>query len=210
MNARPYITAASAARELGYTISNYITDRCRRGKIPGAYQDGGIWLVPAAWVQAKKEQDAEHGIERGIKPGGHVTTGTGLKRKRPAYAYTPTGKPPGRPKKQKADVARKTLEDMTLEELLASPQASAEAVPYAFRPLTKEEEEADARAWASLAQGGAHAITGAPITEDMLMQEAIERMEVETGRRLTDAEIREFKRVKGAEPSPRHSGRRVR
>ena len=96
---RPYITAASAARELGYTNSAYITLRCRQGKIQGAYQDGGIWLVPVAWVESKKAQDAEYGIVRGTKPGGHVTTGAGMNRKRTPYAYKSTGRPPGRPKK---------------------------------------------------------------------------------------------------------------
>jgi len=100
---RPYITAASAARELGYTQSTYITSRCRLGQIQGAYQDGGIWLVPVAWVQVKKERDAAHGIVRGVKPGGHVTTGAGLKRKRPDYK--PTGKPRGWPKKSVAETS---------------------------------------------------------------------------------------------------------
>jgi hypothetical protein len=98
---RPFITAASAARELGYTQGGYITRLCRAGKIPGAYQDGDIWLVPSAWLKAKKEQDAAAGVERGGgRIGRPVTTGAGLKRKRQPYTYKPTGNPPGRPKKQ--------------------------------------------------------------------------------------------------------------
>ena len=186
MNTRPYMTAASAARELGYTISNYITDRCRRGKIPGAYQDGGIWLVPAAWVDAKKEQDAKHGIERGIKPGGHVTTGSGLKRKRQAYAYTPTGRPPGRPKKQA---------HVELPSPIASPSINA------------SEKEEDDLLLGQFGKGGlAQAIMGAPRTEEMMMQEAIDRLEDDLGRSLTDAEIREYKRVKGTATPSRSAG----
>jgi len=55
-------------------------------------------MLPAAWVENKKAQDANLGIVRGIRAGGHVTTGAGLNRKRPDYK--PTGRPPGRPKKQ--------------------------------------------------------------------------------------------------------------
>ena len=91
------MTAASAARELGYTHSGYIARLCRLEKIPGAYQDGGTWFIPAAWVQTKKDQDAAAGIVRGLKPGGHITTGAGLNRKRPEYKST--GRPRGRPKK---------------------------------------------------------------------------------------------------------------
>jgi hypothetical protein len=97
---KPYITAAEAALALGYTHGGYLTTLCTAGKIPGAYKSGRIWMLPSAWVDAKKAQDAAQGIVRGVKPGGHVTTGAGLKRKRPAY--TPTGKPPGRPRKSES------------------------------------------------------------------------------------------------------------
>jgi hypothetical protein len=97
---RAYMTAASAARELGYTQGGYITRLCRAGKLDGAYQDGGIWLVPVAWVKARKDHDDAAGIERGTgRIGRPVTTGAGLKRKRPEYIHKPTGRPPGRPKK---------------------------------------------------------------------------------------------------------------
>ena len=102
---RPYLTAASAARELGYTDGTYITLRCRQGKIPEAYKDGGIWMVPTAWVEARKERDAVYGIVRGTKPGGHVTTGAGLRRKdRGGAGGRPgsTGRQPGRPRKSES------------------------------------------------------------------------------------------------------------
>ncbi|MCL2122494.1 MAG: hypothetical protein FWH34_00240 [Desulfovibrionaceae bacterium] len=92
-----HIVAASAAREIGYA-RNYLTTLCTAGKVPGAMKDGRIWLVPVAWVEEQKKRDADAGIARGAgRIGRPVTTGAGLKRKRPAY--TPTGRPPGRPKK---------------------------------------------------------------------------------------------------------------
>ena len=96
---RPYLTAASAAKELGYAPGrSHLTTLCAAGKVPGAYRDGRIWLVPATWVEEQKKSDAAAGIERGTgRIGRPVTTGAGLKRKRPAYK--PTGKPMGRPKK---------------------------------------------------------------------------------------------------------------
>jgi len=94
---RPYVTAAEAALALGYAQGNYITTLCAAGKIPGAYKSGRIWMLPTAWIEERKKLDAEQGIVRGTKSGGHVTTGAGLKRKRPAYQ--PTGRKPGRPKK---------------------------------------------------------------------------------------------------------------
>ena len=96
------MTASGAAKELGYATPSYVARLCAAGKIPGAYQSqgGGPWLVPTAWVEAKKEQDAAAGVERGGgRIGRPVTTGKGLNRKRTQYAYKPTGKPPGRPRK---------------------------------------------------------------------------------------------------------------
>jgi hypothetical protein len=82
----PYMTATGAARELGYTHSSYLSSRCRLGKIPGAYRDGGTWLIPAQWVADKKAEDAAFGIKRGRKPGRPVTTGKGLNRNRKSRA----------------------------------------------------------------------------------------------------------------------------
>jgi hypothetical protein len=81
----PFVTASTAARELGYTSSSYLRILCTTGKVPGAYKDGRIWLVPRAWIEQKKEQDVAQGIVRGTRPGRPVTTGAGLNRKRPAY-----------------------------------------------------------------------------------------------------------------------------
>jgi hypothetical protein len=76
------MTATGAARELGYSHSSYLSSRCRLGKIPGAYRDGGIWFIPTQWVTDKKAEDAAFGIVRGKKPGHPVTTGKGLGRNR--------------------------------------------------------------------------------------------------------------------------------
>jgi len=97
LETRPYITAAEAALALGYTHGGYLTTLCKDEKILGAYKSGRIWMIPTAWVEERKAHDAALGIVRGTKRGAHVTTGAGQKRKRPEYK--PTGRPPGRPKK---------------------------------------------------------------------------------------------------------------
>jgi neutral trehalase len=81
----PYLTASTAARELGYTSSVYLRILCNGGKIAGAYRDGKTWLIPREWVAARQQQDAAQGIVRGVRPGRPVTTGAGLNRKRPQY-----------------------------------------------------------------------------------------------------------------------------
>jgi len=100
---RPYMTASSAARELGYTQGGYLSTLCAAGKIPGAYKSGRIWLVPVVWVEEQKKKDAALGIKRGTgKAGRPVTTGAGLRRKDrggPGGSPNSTGKPRGRPKK---------------------------------------------------------------------------------------------------------------
>jgi len=95
-----HIIATSAARELGYVQGNYLTKLCQEGKIPGAYKDGRMWLVPVVWVEEQKKKDAELGIERGTgRIGRPITTGAGLNRTRTPH-HKPTGRPRGRPKKQ--------------------------------------------------------------------------------------------------------------
>lgn len=95
----PFLTAASAAKALGYASGSYLTLMCHAGKVPGAYKDGRIWLIPREWVEAKKKADEEAGIVRGKAVGRPVTTGTGTNRKRPAYVSN--GRPRGRPPKNK-------------------------------------------------------------------------------------------------------------
>jgi len=98
---RPYLTAAGAAKELGYSQGSAVTVLCNAGRVPGAYKAGRIWLVPAAWVEERKKADADAGIVPGKRPMGRpVTTGAGLNRKRIPQAYKPTGRPKGRPRKQ--------------------------------------------------------------------------------------------------------------
>ena len=100
---KPYITAAEAALALGYTHGGYLTTLCTAGKIPGAYKSGRIWMLPSAWVEAKKAQDAAQGIVRGAgRVGRPVTTGAGLRRRDRGGAggrSGSTGRPPGRPRK---------------------------------------------------------------------------------------------------------------
>lgn len=97
----PFMTAASAAKALGYANGSYLSILCKTGKIPGAYQEGRIWFIPSDWVSAKQAADAAAGIQRGSKPGRPVTTGVGVNRTRPTYVSN--GKPRGRPKKQVSD-----------------------------------------------------------------------------------------------------------
>ena len=97
---RPYLTAAGAAKELGYSQGSAVTVLCNAGRVPGAYKDGRIWLVPTVWVEERKKAEAAAGIEPGKRPMGRpVTTGAGLNRKRTPVAYKPTGRPMGRPRK---------------------------------------------------------------------------------------------------------------
>lgn len=103
----PFMTATSAGHFLGYQDGSFITRLCKAGKVPGAYKDGRPWFVPREWVLAKKKEDDAAGIVRDGKRGGRITTGAGKQRKDRGGAggdpykhkYTPTGRPPGRPRK---------------------------------------------------------------------------------------------------------------
>jgi hypothetical protein len=91
-NLDDYIPATDAARLNGYANNTLYRTWAREGRIPGAIKLGRDWLLPRAWVDSQPPTEERRG------PGRPVTTGAGLKRKRPAYK--PTGKPKGRPKKQ--------------------------------------------------------------------------------------------------------------
>ena len=152
---RTHIIAASAAKELGYTQGSYITKLCHAGKVPGAYKDGRIWLVPVAWVEEQKKKDAAAGIERGTgRIGRPVTTGKGLNRKRTPH-YKPTGKPFGRPKKQ-AEAAQAVPD--TVNRLPALPPRSE---------LSAEEIAADDAKWEAMSK-----VKGLPISDDWTDGEA--------------------------------------
>ena len=101
----PFMTAKTAGKALGYFDGSNLAKLCRAGQIPGAYKDGNSWFIPREWVLAKKAEDETAGIIHGQK-GRPVTTGAGKQRRDRGGPggnpyHTPTGKPRGRPKKQK-------------------------------------------------------------------------------------------------------------
>lgn len=93
----PYLTTAKAGELLGYSErSTYLSRLCRNEatRPPGAYQAGRIWMIPAAWVAARKAEEEAAGLTRSGQKGRPVTTGAGVMRK-------DRGGPGGRPPKKK-------------------------------------------------------------------------------------------------------------
>lgn len=80
----PYITTAKAGELLGYSEkTTYLSRLCRNEatRPPGAYQAGRIWMIPTAWVAARKTEEEATGIIRNGHKGRPITTGAGVMRK---------------------------------------------------------------------------------------------------------------------------------
>lgn len=94
-----YMTTAEASHALGYRTTRTLLHMCARPETTpeGAYKLGSVWMIPRAWVDARREEMTAQGTlpdgTPGRKPGPHA-------KKRARKKYVPTGKSPGRPRKE--------------------------------------------------------------------------------------------------------------